>query len=122
MGTIPASRRGMSQSPPPPSSLDPNFRAPAIGHELRWHAADRVTTTAGRGWSDAAPYARLPDRARSRVRGEVWELSRHSAGVALGFTTDSPVVAVRWRLTGDGIAMDHMPATGVSGVDLYVHD
>ncbi|HYE04480.1 MAG TPA: SGNH/GDSL hydrolase family protein [Planctomycetota bacterium] len=106
----------------PLSALDPNFRAPALGHEARWHDAASVARLTGRGWEDAAPYARLPDRARALVRDEVWQLSRHAAGLALEITTDSPLLAVRWRVTGAEVAMDHMPATGVSGIDCYERD
>ncbi|MBK8096382.1 MAG: SGNH/GDSL hydrolase family protein [Planctomycetes bacterium] len=77
----------------------------------------------GRAFADRkAPYDRLPARAEGTVRKEVWELSRNSAGMVLRLQTTSPSLHVRYRLTSDRIAMPHMPATGVSGVDLYGHD
>lgn len=63
-------------------------------------------------------YARLPESARGTVRDDVWGLAQNSAGLYLEFTTDSPELTVRYEVTG-GHAMPHMPATGVSGVDLY---
>src|SRR5690606_23832370 len=36
------------------------------------------------------------------------------------FATDSPDISTRWTLTSDRMALTHMPATGVSGLDLYV--
>lgn len=67
----------------------------------------------------ASAWDRLPAEAEGVVRPAVWNLSRDSAGIAVRFTTDSPSIAVRWTLTDPELAMPHMPATGVSGVDLY---
>jgi len=66
-----------------------------------------------------APFDRLPAAAEGVVRKEVWELSRHSAGMAVRFATDAAELHVRYRLARGEIAMSHMPATGVSGADLY---
>ena len=77
----------------------------------------------GRAFADRkAPYDRLPLRAEGVVRKEVWDLSRDSAGMVVRLQTTSPELHVRYRLTRDRLAMAHMPATGVSGVDLYGHD
>src|SRR5262249_28093654 len=35
------------------------------------------------------------------------------------FRSDATEVHARWTLTGKNLAMNHMPATGVSGLDLY---
>ena len=43
----------------------------------------------GQGWIDTkAPYDRLPAKAEARVRGAVWNLSRHSAGLCVRYVTD----------------------------------
>lgn len=77
----------------------------------------------GRAFADRkAPYDRLPARAESVVRKAVWDLSHHSAGMLVRFMTTSPELHVRYRLTNERLAMPRMPATGVSGVDLYGHD
>lgn len=77
----------------------------------------------GRAFADRkAPYDRLPARAEGVVRKEVWDLSRHSAGMVVRLQTDSPELHVRYRVTNERLAMAHMPATGVSGCDLYGHD
>lgn len=77
----------------------------------------------GRGWQQTARYYdRLPDQAEQSVRGAVWNLSRHSAGMLVRFQTDASDIHVRYRLLSPRLAMPHMPATGVSGVDLYVRD
>lgn len=75
----------------------------------------------GQGWTDTkAPYDRLPGKAEDVVRPAVWRLSQHSTGICARFTTDSTTLRARWTLTSPSLAMPHMPATGVSGLDLYV--
>ncbi len=77
----------------------------------------------GRGFAGRkAPYDRLPAAAEGVVPPAVWNLARQSAGIAVRFASDTAAVHVRYRLTNDRLAMAHMPATGVSGVDLYARD
>ena len=75
----------------------------------------------GQGWRETkAPYDRLPARAENQVREPVWRLSRHSAGMHVRFVTDATSIQAHWALTSTNLAMTHMAATGVSGLDLYV--
>lgn len=74
----------------------------------------------GQGWS-GLDYHRLPDDAENKVRKAVWNLSRHAAGVKLKFNTNAEEIKVRYVVSGRQ-SMPHMPATGVSGLDLYIHD
>ena len=75
----------------------------------------------GRAFDDRkSAWDRFPARAEGVVRTPVWGNSRQSAGIAIRFISDSPSIDVRWKLTSDRLEMPHMPATGVSGVDLYV--
>jgi len=67
-------------------------------------------------------FDRLPADAEGKVPGPVWNLSRDSAGMAAHFKTDSQLIWVRYKLRSEKIAMPHMPATGVSGIDLYARD
>ena len=79
----------------------------------------------GRAWEDQKRlrwYDRLPAAAEATVTKAVWGLSRHSAGMAVRFRTDSPVIRVKYKLRLTKLAMPHMPATGASGVDLYAKD
>ena len=78
----------------------------------------------GKGWSDTkAFYDRLPAKADGKVTKSVWSLSHHSAGMCIPFTSDAASIRVRWTLLHKGgLSMPHMPATGVSGVDLYSRD
>ncbi len=77
----------------------------------------------GKGWSDTERYYdRLPAKAKGTVRKAVWELSRHSAGMCAHFQSNATTIYARYLLRSDRLAMPHMPATGVSGLDLYVKD
>jgi len=87
-----------------------------------WHDARKLDVE-GQGWTDTkSPYDRLPAKAEATVRDAVWNLSRHASGIVVPFSTDASRIKARWTLTSDRLAMPHMPATGVSGVDLYVRD
>src|SRR5688572_13173164 len=75
----------------------------------------------GQGWADTkAPFDRLPAKAEKTARPPVWSLSRHSTGLCVRFVTDATTIHARWTVTNKNLAMPHMPATGVSGLDLYV--
>jgi hypothetical protein len=75
----------------------------------------------GQGWRDVQqPYDRLPAKAEGRVPPAVWNLSRHSAGMHVRFATDATAIHARWTVGSSNLAMPHMAATGVSGLDLYV--
>lgn len=77
----------------------------------------------GRAWQEdlQGTYARLPQKAKAKVSQQVWDLSRQSAGLSIAFYSDSPEIKVKYTVNG-GRSMAHMPATGVSGVDLYATD
>jgi lysophospholipase L1-like esterase len=109
---------------PLPEQLDPNMAQSVVEDGKRWIDA-RELGIEGQGWAGdalAAPYDRLPARAEGVVRPPVWSLSRHSAGLNLRFQSDSKTISARWTLRNDNLAMNHMAATGVSGLDLYARD
>ena len=92
--------------------------------DLAWHDV-REWGVEGRGWSTEQLkryFDRLPGRAEGIVRDPIWNLSRDSAGMSTDFRADATEIHVRYRLFRERIAMPHMPATGVSGVDLYGRD
>ena len=90
----------------------------AADPELTWVDAQTLTVE-GKGWTATeAVWDRLPAKAKGVVRDDVWGLSKNSAGICVRFQTTADVVHVKWEVTG-GLAMPHMPATGMSGVDLY---
>ena len=103
-------------------SLDPAVATPSDDGSILWYDV-RDLGVEGQGWTDTkAPFDRLPGTAEGVVRAPVWSLSRHSAGLCVRFATESGTLHVRWTLTAGALAMPHMPATGVSGVDLFVVD
>ncbi len=99
--------------------LDPARAVPSQDGKTSWFNALDIGLE-GQGWTGLKhPYDRLPAQAEGKVPEKVWTLSRQSAGLSVGFVTDSPFISVRWSLRLEDLAMNHMAATGVSGVDLY---
>ena len=89
---------------------------------LQWIDA-RTLTVEGKGWQDTKHfYDRWPGRAEASLRAAVWGLGQDSAGLAIRFVTDATAISARWTLRRDRLAMPHMPASGVSGLDLYVRN
>jgi hypothetical protein len=88
-------------------------------HDItQWGVEGRILPDQKRiSWFD-----RLPASAEGKVTPAVWNLSRDSAGMMVRFKTDAEAISVHYKLTKDRIGMPHMPATGVSGVDLYARD
>ncbi len=78
------------------------------------------STLEGQAWAESVEsyYDRLPQQAKQKVRKPVWSLSKHAAGLVIRFRSDANQIKVRYGL-GGSFQMPHMPATGVSGVDLY---
>ena len=102
--------------------LDPNFAVREADSDLLWYDARRLGVE-GRGFTETkAFYNRLPAAAEGIVREPVWGLQQHSAGMYVRFVTDAPAIGVRWTLRFESLAMSHMPASGVSGVDLYMSE
>ncbi len=107
---------------PDTAKTDPALAAgKAAAGNLDWHD---VTTwgVEGRAWTDQERlrwFDRFPAAAKQTVTGNVWNLSRDSAGMMARFKTDASAIHVHYKLTTERLAMPHMPATGVSGVDLY---
>lgn len=107
------------------SKLDPAMGGNAQAQDnLEWHD---VTTWGVEGrilpdqkrlrWFD-----RLPASAEGKVTPAVWNLSRDSAGMMARFQTDATAISVHYKLSKDRLGQPHMPATGVSGIDLYARD
>ena len=97
----------------------PHSPHPAPQDTITWHVVAEWGVE-GRGWADVKRYYdRLPASAEGVVRDAVWELSHNCAGMSCRFTTDAPEIQVRYTLLSPELDMTHMPASGVSGVDLY---
>ncbi len=117
----------LAQQPKAPevSKLDPamggnkDAAANVDWHDVtQWDVEGRILPEQKRlSWFD-----RLPASAQAKVTPAVWSLSRDSAGMMVRFKTDSTAIHVHYKVTKAGLGMPHMPATGVSGVDLYARD
>ncbi|WP_273272546.1 SGNH/GDSL hydrolase family protein [Maribacter polysiphoniae] len=86
-----------------------------------WNPADsEFPVIAGQAWPNEVKsvYHRFPERAEASVREAVWNLSKQSAGLSIRFWSNADSILVNYQLEG-AVAMSHMPATGVSGLDLY---
>lgn len=103
------------------AKLDKNFAIPNVTMPLEWYDLAELPTE-GQGWTGQAPgrYGRLPAKAKGVVRDAVWHLGTLAAGLAVRFVTDSSTIAASWDIVNEALAMNHMPATGMSGLDLYV--
>ncbi|GAB4151551.1 MAG: SGNH/GDSL hydrolase family protein [Planctomycetaceae bacterium] len=100
--------------------IAPTIAASKKTKNIAWYDI-RQLGVEGQGWKETkSPYDRLPAKAEKLVRPPVWSLSRHSAGLCVRFESDATTIYARWTLTSNRLAMPHMPATGVSGLDLYV--
>lgn len=67
-------------------------------------------------------YDRLPANVTTNVNGGVRGMKHHTAGMLFRFKTDSRNLHFRWTPRSSRLSMDHMPATGVSGIDVYRWD
>ncbi len=87
--------------------------------ELLWYDLMSLDIE-GRAWTETESfYDRLPAKAKEMIPKAVWNLSLQSAGMNARFVTDAQEIAVAWELRSARLAMSHMAATGVSGIDLY---
>jgi len=112
------------QTAPKPAAKPTPPRAGGIPADTAWHDVTKWGVE-GRGWGDQERkrwFDRFPAKAEGKVSPAVWSLSRDSAGMMVRFKTDAPAIHTRYTLAKANLAMPHMPATGVSGLDLYARD
>lgn len=105
---------------------DPNMAANGVvvdTNGVKWIDGKNLPIE-GRAFDDVARYYdRLPANVTTNVNGGVRGMKSHTAGMIFRFKTDSRNLHFRWTPTNLGnLAMDHMPATGVSGIDVYRWD
>ena len=99
--------------------------AVSLTAQTKWYdpMKENVNVIQNQGWTNeiGKTNQRLPDRAEKIARKPVWDLSGNSAGLAIHFYSNAEKIEIRYGVTGSH-AMNHMPATGKSGVDLYAID
>ena len=67
-------------------------------------------------------YDRLPKNVTTNVNGGVRSMKHHTSGMQFRFTTDSKTLHFKWMPYNPMLSMYHMPAIGVSGIDIYKQD
>jgi len=95
--------------------------AQSVKEYIKWNpASDSTKVLEGQGWTGEVNnfYDRLPARAEKIVSEGIWKLASQTAGLQLRFRTNSNEINIRY-IVGGNIQMPHMPAIGVSGIDLY---
>ncbi|GLR19790.1 SGNH/GDSL hydrolase family protein [Portibacter lacus] len=98
------------------------FLALAYLGNAQWY--DPSEYLEGQAWPDEtkSTYDRLPARAEGSVAGDVWGNSLRSAGLMVRFRSNAKNIVIRYGVSDKNFGMNHMPATGKSGVDLYAID
>ena len=77
----------------------------------------------GRAFNDVDHYYdRLPANVTTNVNGGVRGMKHHTSGMLFRFRTNSNRLSFKWTPFNTGLSMDHMPSTGVSGIDVYRFD
>jgi lysophospholipase L1-like esterase len=106
---------GESRRPSTTATSQPS----TVPADVVWHNV-RDWGVEGRAFDDTESFFdRLPARAKAVVRDAVWNLARNTSGMSVRFETDATAIYLRLVLTSPRLAMAHMPASGVSGLDLY---
>jgi hypothetical protein len=111
-----------AQTAAPKAPVKP--KGPVVPADAQWHDAT-TWGVEGRGWGDQERkrwFDRFPAKAEKTVTPAVWSLSRDSAGMMVRFKTDAKAIYCRYDLAKANLALPAMPATGVSGLDLYARD
>ena len=103
---------------------DPNMaqKNAVVTNGVKW-IDGRFLPLEGRVFNDTeAYYDRLPANVTTNVNGGVRSMKHHTSGMLFRFRTDSRKLTFKWVPYSSNLAMDHMPSTGVSGIDVYRFD
>ena len=103
---------------------DPNMAVSTavVTNGLKW-IDGKYLPIEGRAFDDVEfYYDRLPSNVTAKVNGGVRGMKHHTSGMLYRFSTDSKKLSFRWVPYTERLAMDHMPSTGVSGIDVYRWD
>ncbi len=107
------------------AKFDPNMAVPGlvVTNGIKW-IDGKLLPVEGRAFDDVDHYYdRLPSGVTTNVNAGVRTMKHHTSGMQFRFVTDSPRLVFKWIPYGRGsLAMDHMPSTGVSGIDVYRFD
>ena len=104
--------------------FDPNMAQEnaVVTNGVKW-IDGRYLPIEGRAYNETEHYYdRLPRNVTTNVNGGVRAMKHHTSGMLFRFVTDSKRLDFKWVPYSANLAMDHMPATGVSGIDVYRWD
>ena len=94
----------------------------AVADNVKW-IDGKLLPIEGRAFDDVEHYYdRLPKNVTTNVNGGVRLMKHHTSGMIFRFRTDSKKLTFRWVPYSGDLSMDHMPSTGVSGIDVYRFD
>ena len=103
---------------------DPNMavESAVITNGVKW-IDGKFLPIEGRAFDDVEQYYdRLPANVTTNVNGGVRSMKHHTSGMLFRFATDSKKLDFKWVPYNPRLSMDHMPSTGVSGIDVYRWD
>jgi len=103
---------------------DPNMavKTSVVSNGVKW-IDGKALPIEGRAFNDVDEwYDRLPSGVTESVNEGVRSMKHHTSGMLFRFSTDSKTLHFRWFPRSSSLSMDHMPATGVSGIDVYRFD
>lgn len=93
--------------------------SPVDAEDIRW-IDGRDLPLEGRAFADVRNfYDRLPANLTTNVNAGVHALQRCTSSMQFRFVTDSHKLRFDWRPRCEQLALDHMPSTAVSGIDVY---
>ena len=84
------------------------------GNEIKYYDG-QLFTVIGK-YHQEKNYVRFPQEYQNKLRKDVWDLGQNSAGISIRFCTNASEITVRWTVMEDNV-MDHMPFTGIKGID-----
>ena len=103
---------------------DPNMavKSAVVTNGVKW-IDGRFLPIEGRAFDDVEHfYDRLPANVTTNVNAGVRSMKHHTSGMLFRFATDSKRLDFKWKPYRANLSMDHMPASGVSGIDVYRWD
>lgn len=103
---------------------DPNMavKTSVVSNGVKW-IDGKALPIEGRAFNDVDEwYDRLPSGVTESVNEGVRSMKHHTSGMLFRFSTDSKTLHFRWFPRSSSLSMDHMPSTGVSGIDVYRFD
>ena len=103
---------------------DPNMAVAnaVVTNGVKW-IDGRFLPIEGRAFDDVEHYYdRLPANVTTNVNAGVRGMKHNTSGMLFRFSTDSGKLDFKWVPYNGRLAMDHMPSSGVSGIDVYRWD